>query len=289
MLTFSRLGLHGRLGNQLFQYAALKATCLRNNYLCKIPNTFENVWHGQNCLLNNFNIESEFLSKEDWSNIKFRLNVIENVPGQYTNFLENIPDNCDIIGFFQNTKYFEDHKQQIIKELTPKKQFIDAEENFLNSLRANGKKIVSLHIRRGDNVDGTNPIYHKFYGENPLDKNSIFSNYIVNALEFFDENHVILVFVGGSRSGNDDEDIKWAKKYFYDSKFVISESNDAMKDFVRISNCDDNIVSFCSTYSWWGAYINSNPNKLVIAPKNFHFDELAELRDGFYPKDWKII
>ena len=47
MITFLELGKHGRLGNQLFQYAALKGIALRNNYECKIPDPKQMMWHGQ--------------------------------------------------------------------------------------------------------------------------------------------------------------------------------------------------------------------------------------------------
>ena len=70
MITFSELGNYGRLGNQLFQYAALKASALRNGYTCKVPDFNTKQWHGQKCLLTYFNIKSDTLTKNELLEIK---------------------------------------------------------------------------------------------------------------------------------------------------------------------------------------------------------------------------
>ena len=70
MITFYQLGMLGRLGNQLFQYAALRSLGLQNGYETKIPNPRDREWHGQHCLLNNFNIKSSYLQQEDFLKLK---------------------------------------------------------------------------------------------------------------------------------------------------------------------------------------------------------------------------
>ena len=65
MITFPQLGQVGRLGNQLFQYAALKGLGLRKNYTVKIPRFDDLIWHGQECLLKNFNLDVDFLDSTD--------------------------------------------------------------------------------------------------------------------------------------------------------------------------------------------------------------------------------
>ena len=287
MLTFTKLGIHGRLGNQLYQYAALKAAALKHGYECKIPYLNEASWHGQNCILEKFNIEAEYLNVKNYEDIQNRIYINEPVPGVFVNCFDNLKDNTDICGFFQNTRYFSDYSEQIIKELTPKKNFLEKGKKTIDKLKGN-KNIVSLHIRRGDQTDGTNPIYNPFYGESPFDTNCLVGKLITQALSFFPESN-ILVFTGGSRTGDDTKDIEWAKKYFSDSKFIVSQTNDPMQDFTLMSLCDHNIITGPSTFSWWAAYINSNPDKLVVAPVDFHFDGKYNLREGFYPKNWNLI
>ena len=70
MITFLELGRWGRLGNQLFQYAALKSLSIDKGYKIKLPkNLYNHSWHGQKCLLDNFNLEFEFLEDNDLINI----------------------------------------------------------------------------------------------------------------------------------------------------------------------------------------------------------------------------
>ena len=72
MITFAALGKLGRLGNQLFQYAALRGLGLRNNYETKIPEFTATNWHGQKCLLSNLNLKSSSLEPKDIKTLKGR-------------------------------------------------------------------------------------------------------------------------------------------------------------------------------------------------------------------------
>jgi hypothetical protein len=287
MITFTKLGQYGRLGNQLYQYAALKSAALKHGYECKIPNPQKMNWHGQNCLLENFNLETEYLTEQDYKSIQHTLYVDEPLSGQYLNCFQDLKDNTDICGFFQNTQYFEDFSNQIIKELTPKKDLINRGLKTLNKFKRS-KNIVSLHIRRGDQTDGTNPMYNAFYGTNPFDTSSVVGKLITQGLSYFQDCD-ILVFTGGSRTGDDTQDIQWAKTYFSDKKFIVSQTNDPVQDFVLMTLCDHNIITGPSSFSWWASYINPNPNKVVVAPIDYHFDGKFNLREGFYPKSWKLI
>ena len=65
MITFYELGQLGRLGNQLFQYAALRSLGIERGYEVKIPNPQTRTWHGQQCLLSQFNIEAGYFSDNE--------------------------------------------------------------------------------------------------------------------------------------------------------------------------------------------------------------------------------
>ena len=71
MITFTQLCKYGRLGNQLFQYAALRSLSLETGYQCKIPDPQLMHWHGQDCLLGNLNIEAPYLEEKDYDKIQF--------------------------------------------------------------------------------------------------------------------------------------------------------------------------------------------------------------------------
>ena len=118
----------------------------------------------------------------------------------------------------------------------------------------------------------------------------MYGKYITSALKHFENQKVkFLVFTGGSRTGDDKDDILWAKKTFKKDNFYVSETNDPMKDFAMIMSCDHNITCHLTTFGWWAAYLNTNPNKKVIAPKNYFYDQPSHYkRPGFFPDDWTL-
>tara|TARA_R110000824_G_scaffold1178_4_gene6343 strand:+ start:1700 stop:2578 length:879 start_codon:yes stop_codon:yes gene_type:complete len=291
MITFLELGKHGRLGNQLFQYAALKGIALKNGYECKIPDPAECEWHGQKCLLKELNIESEYLTLQDREKIEYM--AVEPSPHSFYEQFLAIPDNTNLHGYFQSTYYFKGYEEQIRKELTPKKEYIDFAKEYLEPLKTDGSAIVSVHLRRGDITDGTNASekYLNFYGKDDIfSKESGYGRYINKALESFKDMKVkYLVFSGGSRTGDDAADIVWAKNNFAKDNFKVSDTNDPMKDLALIMSCDHNIACHMTSFGWWGAYLNFNPDKIVIAPKNYFYDmPSAYVRPGFFPESWSL-
>ena len=104
----------GGLGNQLFQYAALRSLGLENGYETKIPNPRDRQWHGQQCLLDKFNIKSSYLEEMDV--LKLKNSYSEPDYMKYDNNFYNTPDNTNITGFFQSTLYFKKHSQEIKQE-----------------------------------------------------------------------------------------------------------------------------------------------------------------------------
>lgn len=290
MITNTTIGTHGRLGNQLFQYASLRSLSLNNDYEIKIPNPSDKVWHGQECLLNNFNLKCSYLEQSDFYKLKYKF--IENDHIRFYDNFFNLPDNIDLHGFFQNTKYFQKFKNNIIKELTPKDNFIEKAKEEIHSIKQKylNYEIVSLHIRRGDVTDGTNSnsVISKLYGMNTdLDKNSIYFKYLIKAKNIFINKKVkFLVFSGGSRVSSNYSDLDWCKKNLVGDEYIFSESSDTMSDFSLISVCDHNINCHLTSFGWWASYINKNTNKIVVCPKSYVIPDDSRSEYGFYPKEW---
>ena len=139
MITFYKLGELGRLGNQLFQYAALRSIGLENSFETGIPNPKFRHWHGQTCLLDRFNIESKFLGDyELGSSIKFSYD--EKNHHTYDPEIFSIQDGTDINGFFQSTFYFEKHKIFLYKEDFEK--FSDGLKEVIDYIKANAPEIL---------------------------------------------------------------------------------------------------------------------------------------------------
>jgi|TARA_R100000234_G_scaffold119768_1_gene103679 hypothetical protein len=298
MITFFQLGKHGRLGNQLYQYAALRGISEKTGLKCKIPD-FENfLWHGQKCLLSNFNIKADYCNEQDIRSIE--RNIIEPDPNVFYEEFFTIPSNSNIHGFFQFTKYFDHCEELIRQELKPKEPFLLEAKKKLDLYRQDGHEIVSIHIRRGDMMTVMHPATgihpDQVYGpDNIFDDNTIYGNYLNKAMSLFQDKKVkYLVFSGGNRSGDDSSDIQYIRKVFSDNRFIISDSNDPMQDFSLIMSCDHNISCHQTSFGWWASYMNSSEGRIVTAPQHYYFEIPKEKSDarvsnGTFPSSWTII
>lgn len=282
MVTFHKLGELGRLGNQLFQYAAIKGLALKNGYEVKIPNPKTMSWHGQTSLLDKFNIECGYLTQEDASKLQYHYEE-PNWQKYDSNFF-NLPDGTTIEGFFQSMFYFEDYTEQIKKELTPKDEYLDKAMNYINFIKEQHQcEIVSVHVRRGDNItNGQTGLIQAF------EPGGVYETYFNNAKTVFEGKNVkFLVFTGGQRFNEDNKvDVDWCRSFFRGDEFLFSEGNQQIDDFSLIMSCDHNILSHASSFGWWAAYVNSNIDKIVVAPEWYHPDEPTLKREKFYPNNY---
>lgn len=177
-------------------------------------------------------------------------------------------------GLWQDEAYFKDiedvirQKFQFIPPLDTVNQEIVDKMHKTNS--------VSLHVRRGDYV--SNPQYAAILG------NICSREYYETALSELkkDETDVVLFVFS--------DDIAWVQKEFTflpQENITFIEHNkglDSYKDMQLMSNCKHNIVAN-STFSWWGAWLNNNPNKKVYAPKIWFNDpHLAD--NHIVPDEW---
>ena len=295
MITFSELGRYGRLGNQLFQYAAVRSLSLQSGFELKIPNPEAMHWHGQPCLLGQFSIPCGFLEREDVPKIKYVYDEPDHM--RYDNNFYNIPDGTNVRGFFQSTNYFIKDEEQIRSELTPNAEHLIKATKKLQFYKSKypDHKIVSVHLRRGDNTNHTNPNkeLNNMYGEKVMSEDSFYGLYLKRAFSTFSDQKVkYLVFSGGSRAeGNDNSsDLQWCRENIVGDDILIADPATTMEDFSLIMSCDHNIISPISSFGWWAAYINNNKNKIVVAPERYHPDLLDYThREGFYPEAWRLL
>ena len=289
MITFTQLGSHGRLGNQLFQYAAMKSISLETGYELKIPNIHEASWQNQKCQLANFNIKCDILTGKDLENIRYLFREQD-----HTRFFREAfecPDNTNFLGYFQNYNYFSKYEKQIREEFVLNEELEDYSENYISKVRQGNEGIVSIHLRRGDITDGTyGDTYSEFYGESgTFDKDSVFGRYLAKGLGFFHEKDVkFLVFTGGTRQGTEhnQSDVNWCKENLKDFDFNYCEGNTDMQDFAIMKKCDHHICSHMTSFGYWAAFLNNNPEKKVIAPKSYTVPDDGRTSRGFYPPKW---
>lgn len=287
MITNIRLGQDGRLGNQLFQVAAIMALAQKLNTTPVIPEYEEMVWHGQEAPLKNFDlvrVENRPTSKLI-REIECQYNELDYM--RYNEGFWSLPNNTNLNGYFQSTRYFDKLPKYAIQ---PKEQFLQEAEIVIRTLSEKVKKpIVSVHMRRGDNTDGSNPnqLLNKMY-----EPGGFYFSYLEKAAEYFEGFHK-LIFTGGARFTPDNtKDVEWAKQTFgkdctYSYDLIGS---DYMLDFCLIGACDGNILSHVSSFGWWAAYLGDDKGKQIVAPLHYHPDMPDyTYREGFYPSNWITV
>lgn len=242
--------LMGGLGNILFQIAATKSLSIKKNTDCSFPNFISHLQLINTETNHNPNLKhaDEYLQfiKINTESPKSKLETYE-YPFEYSDF---IPDENDffIKGYFQTEKYFINCREEILQLFYSDKinNLINAKYSFINSINA-----TSIHVRRGD--------YLKYPNRHPV----LDINYYEEALKYTKQD-LIIVF---------SDDIEWCKNNIKHEKtlFIVDE-----KDYIELflmSKCKNNIISN-SSFSWWGAWLNRNINKTVIAPRTWVGAEL---------------
>lgn len=242
--------LMGGLGNQLFQYAFGLSQAKRLNTDVRVnTNILNNTpegWTKYNCEVYNFKIEDII------DNSEHGLELIRE--GQN----KEIKNNSLLEGYWQGEKFFENVKEELKQKLKFKNED-KLEKLFLEKINY-GFRTITIHARRGDYLVGNHfiDLSTTNYYKNALDL-------VFNKLKDKDgiiENPKIIIF---------SNDIEWAKEYFkwINLPMVVQfENNGTIEDLYLMSRCQ-NIITANSTYSWWAAWLNNNPNKIIIQPKQW--------------------
>lgn len=283
------------LGNQLFQYAFARAYALKTGQVVKLDTEriFEQLYTEGNVkreyALNGFSITIEKATIKDLEKYNFmeRRTILQKTLfllakcglWKYSFWEESIENfspeiryssgNRYLKGWFQNEKYFSKYRSILLKELTPKRKIVIPRE--LREL-LDTNNTVSLHIRRGD---------YKKIGA------MLSMQYYINAYQWMQNTNPQCTYLVFS------DDLKWAKENleFIDHKYFVNERG-TLKDYEELmimSKCHHNIIAN-STFSWWGAWLNKHPDKIVIAPKRWFIRNPKEEEDiNITPKEWKRI
>jgi len=269
MITFNRLGRYGNLGNTLFQYCTLLGVGKQLNYTVKIPNNptyYEDSYENYNySIFDGFDITTNILESTDIisHNYVYSGHI-------FNGDIFNIEDNTNIHGYFQCEKYFNFCREYILEKLQFKSTITREGNELFKNLDILPEETTSIHIRRGDYLKKT-----KFHPIQPVE-------YFKTAISKV-KNKNYLFF---------SDDIEWCKQvYGKNPNVYFSVNNNPFVDMYAMSKCKDNII-VNSSFSWWGAWLNKNQNKKVIAPKNW-FGE-AGIKRGYnskdiIPQDWIIL
>jgi len=260
---YKTLGTHGRFGNAMFQYAALKALSIKLGCEMKIPNLENCHHHGQKCNLIHFNLENYSFIKGNESIIDFN-----EKNGLYDPEYFNCKENTNLFGHYESELYFENVKDIIKNEYQLKDNIKNICENYINNIKIqySDHTIIALHIRLGDYLTVDN---------SPYTTNEWLANYIQKAIKYFDDidKKIFLVFSGGARWCDDNRnDINYCKQLIQGNNILFCEGFDSIHDFGIMTMCDHLITTSTSTFGWWSGYLNKNINKRIIVPIPYEND-----------------
>lgn len=255
------MGSIGRLGNQMFQYAALRSISKKFNYEYCLPvvnfKCFDALGNPEDLnLFECFELNDEERKNTDLYPIKLETFGFDD------NVFYKCPDNVDLHGYFQDVKYFENNAEDIRKSFVFKKNHSDvAHQQFYSSFP--NQEVISLHIRRGD---------YSHQSHHPVQS----LEYYAKALKFFNKDLKVLIF---------SDDVDWAERQeiFQSERFLFSRNNNSAVDLCMQTFCKYHIIAN-STFSWWGAWLANS--KKVVKPKLWFGPPLDNYKNFLDVKGW---
>lgn len=270
-VSFSQLGNIGRLGNQFFQIAFTIAYAIRTNMDFHFPKWVYSKWMNKELPFGDFD-------KADVNSlVSFHYEPISLYPGKNVDLRDS---------HGQTEKYFKNQWEVIKPYLTIKDEYKEAIKYKYRG-HLGHQKTCSIHIRLTDYTNPVNIDYHgmcsmdyyrkaiaEIYGdENPKDVLfMIFSDEISKAKEMFSLPNMYFV-------EPDDSIVPKMKELS-----GLSIGNGDLMELFLMSYCKDNII-VNSSFSWWGAWLNENPNKRVVAPLHWFNQAPIDYKD-VVPEGW---
>lgn len=201
------------------------------------------------------------------------IRVFGEAHGGFNRQVLSLPDNTMLIGWWQSERYFKDIRNILVKELEPKYPINKQNQKYLTQIKSTTS--VSLHVRRGDYVD--NKHANKFHGLASVDYYRKAVAHVANQLGKDAKLHVFVF----------SNDVDWCRKnlsFKYPVTFVTGNTNGA-DDMRLMKHCKHNILAN-SSFSWWGAWLNENPSKIIIAPRVWFQDKTANAQTDIVPEAW---
>ena len=255
--------LIGRLGNMMFEIAAIEDMGLTTGIKTCYPNVNANIndlRKPQACTSELRGYEYFKLFKNfDWhknGDEDSHCDNVVNVPFHYEKIIPK--DYTKYIGYFQSELYFP-HRDFILNLFEPAQHIVDKLDKYKDII---GQNKAAIHVRRGDYMKMKNIYY------------SLDMSYYQGAMDYLKSKGVreYLVF---------STDIPWCKQTFKGQQFTFIE-DDSFVELFLMSKCAHNVIAN-SAFSFWGAWLNQNPQRQIIAPKKWFADNR---RENIVPTSW---
>ena len=278
--------LMGGLGNQIFQIFATIAYAIKSKNQFKFKSSKE-LGDGGSSTLRYTYWDSFFY--------KFKPFLIDEMPNmniiRETDFTYNdLPItsftkvNLMIFGYFQSYKYFQENYDIICRMLSIAEQRLDIIGSVVDKHHSMQflEKSISMHFRLGDykNLPDYHPIMSAEYYKNALQHIVNHIDYTPNVLYFCEDEDVESV----------NETIQLLKNEFPTIEFERGTNTfDDWQQMLLMSCCNHNIIAN-SSFSWWAAYFNANPTKIVCYPSVWFGPKMSDVVvTDLFPDEWVKI
>ena len=267
--------IFGGLGNQMFQSAFARAMEINGHRVKLDISDFKKHKYHSGYELNKLNLEIEVANSIEL----FVFRILKKTSINYLEESLSFDNNVFKIkgpkyfqGYFQNEKYFKEYRDEIIKQFQQKIELTNYSKDILLNIR----KIYScsVHIRRGDYINDENINIHGVCNVEYYSK-------AINFVKKNSKSRSVYFYVFS-------DDIEWCKRELDFPNLIFVEGNKSKpyEDLFLMSNCNYNIIAN-STFSWWSAWLNINPDKIVIAPKRwFASTKLENQSTDIVCNDW---
>ena len=285
----------GGLGNQMFQYALGRRLALERGEPLLLDTTGFETYTLHDLALDHLSIDvpratpaqvahltkvaprfPENLIPRSWLPRALRRgrrtgphHLLESQGFTYDPRVIEAPSPLYLDGYWQSERYFAPIADQIRRDFAVRTPL--AGENLRVAEQIDAATAVSLHVRRGDYA--ADPVTRERHGLCPV-------SYYEKALA-----HVVGQ-VPDARLFVFSDDPDWAAQNLpVPDDAVLVRHNDAStnyEDMRLMSRCRHHIIAN-SSFSWWGAWLNASPEKIVVAPMRWMADEPAP---DVCPPDW---
>lgn len=267
----------GGLGNQMFQYALAKCLIVKGRFVTGDFSAYYHIGRRDFALMDVFSAVSikECNTKLKWN---YKMDPSFYIVEESIHSVDKKEANINILqknkGYFEG--YWQSYQYVNLVEEDLRKEFKFAYKNGDKLHKISNKILmenaVSIHIRRGDYLEKK---AQQVFGD------ICTNDYYEKAIKYIKKNVSNPVFYFFSN------DIKWVRENYegLDAIYISKDMFDIYEDWYDMflmSCCKHNIIAN-STFSWWGAWLNTNKNKIVIAPSKWINN--CEIID-IYPKEW---
>jgi hypothetical protein len=247
--------MSGGLGNQLFQYAAGLAVARRLDAELLIDlREYRRPHRDRELLLDRFAAPLREASR--WQIVRAsRWRHYQRGTGQRDDVLPTLPRaSWWLRGFWEHTWYIAGVEPELRRLYVPRDPAVgERARGLVESARRNGGPVVAVHVRRGDRAAGN-------FHASPF--STLPGSYYQAAAARFasDATFVVLSDTG--------DDIAWCRAHLGlgdDRTVVFGDGTDPVLDLMTLAAAD-HVIASASTFSWWGAWLNTRPGRRVIVP-----------------------